>query len=635
MDRKEFLRKVWGNHSGWGFIAYKRDDQFITKAYKYPEQLTLLVTEVNNYNQWADIYFCVHLCKEKKRTKEHALNVNALWLDKDSGPQTDITIPPSILWETSRGRCQALWLLDTPMHPNEAETLNKKIAYGFKGDTGKWALTTYLRFPKSINYKYDEPFQGTFKIGEDEPVRYTASAFSGLDNVQTAPVIDLSVIPADLPTMEDVIKEFGNRISRIAWELLRATPQPKDDWSTKLWQLNKLLFEAGLPKEAIFVIAENSPWNKYRRDQRPREHLWLEISKASFAPPAEEREPTGLPWVGMETLMAHHERPQWLVKDIWMAKNVGFIAGVGKSYKSIHSLDLALSIASGEPFLGQFEILDPGPVLMIQEEDPLWRVSFRLQNMMEQKGLTAISISDDWEINVTPPRHIPLYVSIGGQFTFMNEEKVRAMEETIERIRPKMIFMDPLFMLIAGYDEYKAGDITIPLNLMKEWRNKYGCAISVVHHFKKAEGSAVDRLYGSMALYAWSENSLFLTKETPDSNRVLIERNIKDAMFSDKIQVEIFDIDESYQYEVRLSGDGEQDATGKVVQFLRTCAIGEPISRKNIIRLARVSPNTATRVIELLEAEGVIIKQRMGVGGQVYVTPLPRINLPFEVAVRG
>ena len=62
-------------------------------------------------------------------------------------------------------------------------------------------------------------------------------------------------------------------------------------------------------------------------------------------------------------------KPEWLIKDIWQAGTYGMIAGEPKTYKSVLATDLALSVATGKPFLGVYEVMKRGSVLFVQEEN--------------------------------------------------------------------------------------------------------------------------------------------------------------------------------------------------------------------------------------------------------------------------
>ena len=54
------------------------------------------------------------------------------------------------------------------------------------------------------------------------------------------------------------------------------------------------------------------------------------------------------------------EPVKWLVTELWANKAVGFIAGEPKSFKSWLALDMAISVASGTPCLGEFSVPEAG-----------------------------------------------------------------------------------------------------------------------------------------------------------------------------------------------------------------------------------------------------------------------------------
>ena len=610
----------------------------------------MLLADAKKYNTWANIYFSAHLFRSTQRDKEYALPTHALWMDKDQGQLGDLNPKPTLCWQTSQGKYQVMWLLESPVSPTEVERLNRFLTYTClgekKGDKGGWHLGKMLRFPESVNYKYS-PAQVGSMVWADGPT-YTFEELSPLsedegikdliaDFTKPAP----TPVPSTVTTPEEVYRKYGHKITEKAWKLLQATPAPEDDWSDNLWLLENLLLEASIPAEAVFILVKESPWNKYRRDGRSDTDLWVEVLKAAHSKDPTPTEAKGLPWYTLGSLMDYSRKPEWLVQDIWMDENVGWLAGVGKSYKSTLSLDLALSIASGKPFLGKYEVLKPGPVLMVQEEDPVWRVAHRIRAMATAKEIIGNTLSYDdysFSLNVPPTVEVPLHISIGGGFGFNSEDKLKDLEEAIKEHKPRMVFLDPWFMMAQGIDEFKSGDVSQILTLLKHWRNKYGCSICILHHFKKGNGEATERLYGSMALYAWSENSFFVRRERAD-NRVLIERDIKDALEQEKITVEFVDIDEAYVIKVSTTTEEavvELPTTStkeRLIDYLvYQIGVGNYCSKPDIISTLRITPKTASKVIgELLEEEYIEITYQ-GRGNKMYVMPLERIRTaPQEV----
>lgn len=621
-DWKHFLSRVWGDTKGWAFLAYAGGGKFHQRAFLYPDQLDILVANATRLNTWANVYFCPHLLSKDERRKENAMPLTALWVDKDSGSIADLVPKPTVCWETSTGRHQAVWLLEEPIDPREAEKVNRVLTYKTKSDKGGWHLGKIIRLPGSINYKYAQPFTGLL-LWDDGPV-YTRDTIlprlredDSTEEVVFPAVEDKTDISKSLPntvlpSYTEALSVHGKNIPALVWDLLNQTPVKDESWSDNLWKIERLLCEAGLPIEAVYVLAKGSPWNKYARDKRPDLHLWQEVCKAySQKSTYKSEDKESLPWATLDTLLVHSERPTWLVEDFWIESNVGWIAGVGKSYKSTLSLDLALSVASGSPFLGKYKVLNPGPVLMVQEEDPLWRVAHRLQVMSVTKGIARTVLTED-ETGLTvdlSDLKIPLYTSIGGRFLFDDKEKIAALERAIEQYRPRMVILDPFFMMASGKDEYKAGEVTPILTLLKTWRDRYGCAIAVVHHYRKGTGEAAERLYGSMALYAWSENSLFVDR-TAGENKVTVTRDIKDAESSKPITITFHDIDTEYTFTAVEEGPKKTEGKHSVNQILANLQVGEQMAYRTIVNAANCSEKTVERQIGTLEELGYVSSRK-------------------------
>lgn len=621
MDMHEFLRRVWGDQKGYAFLGYgTTHSNFVERAYHYPEQLDEFIAEAKKQNEWANVYFCIHLCVSNRRIKETVIpNIYTLWMDHDAGYPDTIDPRPSVCWQTSEGKFQAVWFLENPVTPQEAEKVNKFLCKKYKADN-KWYLTSYLRLPETINHKYVEPYKG-FYLWTDGTT-YSLDTFipAFTQDANNDDATEIGDIPDNLPSYSEIIAEYGGKIPQAAWRILSKEPDENSDWSEVLWKLERLLIEAGLSAEAVFVITRDSSWNKYRRDNRPDIHLWVEINKAIQANPQPPAEQEGFKWLDMPRLITFSERPTWLVQDVWINHTVGFAAGVGKSYKSTLTLDLALSIASGTPFLDMFEVVNPGPVLMVQEEDPLWRVAHRVQVIAEHKGLTGTTVESgegNFLLEINPLPNIPFYTAVGNGFAFTEPEKCDALEAAIAHYKPKIVFLDPLFMLNPGMDEYKSGDMVFALNKMKYWRNKYGCAICVVHHFRKSGGDVTERLYGSMALYAWSENNLFFQRGK--GNIVSISRDIKDATRDlSEIQVRVDDIADSYDITTDFSTpkiDGVSDSFNKVLQVLSSGPAGGSMLQRDIVKHTGLTRKTVTSVLQDMEEAGLIRLERTSARG--------------------
>jgi RecA-family ATPase len=92
---------------------------------------------------------------------------------------------------------------------------------------------------------------------------------------------------------------------------------------------------------------------------------------------------------------------QWLVEGLWSDQAVGILGGEPKCCKSFLALDLAVSVASGQPCLRRFPVKRSGPVLLFPAEDSLAVVRTRLAGICAAAEVDF----DRWPSMSSPRRH--------------------------------------------------------------------------------------------------------------------------------------------------------------------------------------------------------------------------------------
>ncbi len=639
---QEILEQIWGDDEGWAHLICIYGDQRVAKAFHWPKHKKSLFRHINEMKDFANVYFNTQLMSSKtKCTKDETLPTRWVWVDQDAGGYETLDPRPTICWETSPGKCQGLWDIGEYVETEELETINKALMRLNKSDA-VWNSAHKLRVPGTLNHKKEHkpPFEGSVAWA-DGPV-YTKEQLMPVQVEEPAPKkVTTTTATIELPTTKKitggndltdvgtVLLEHGQKIPKNIWAMLTADPTGVTDHSARLWHMNKRLLEVGVPAEAVFTIAKASPWNKFARERRKEKDLWEDIQRAAtgVAPPAESPEESkGLPWMSLDDLLKHAEQPTWLVDDIWMSKNVGWIAGVGKSYKSVISLDLGLSVALNVPFLDTFPVREAGSVLMVQEEDPRWRMANRAQVMCEKKGIDNVTVernNDQITFRIRDV-NIPFHTAIGAGFNFSSEDKMDSLEEAIDLHKPQLVVLDPMFMMAAGVDEFKSSEITGILLKLKHWRNKYNCAIAVVHHYRKGGGSDydVERIYGSMALYAWSENNLLVGRKK-GGNVSVIQTDIKDAPASQRIIVNFHDLDSTY--DIKVTQEVAEENDDKVHAFLAAGEIDATYSLDEIMRATQLGDRTVRKRIKSLEERNLVRVETAGAGGRYSITPLEEL----------
>jgi ribosomal protein S25 len=261
--------------------------------FQWPEELPRMLTHLEvNYKQ-GNTYFCPQLMLTKDRppgaksprVKENIAPCTVAWADLDTCSPELMLVEPSVVVLSSDNRYQALWVFEQPIDPADAEQISKNIAYHHVSDGadgGGWDLTQMLRVPHTYNMKRDIPFRvKTLKITK---VKHTIEDFNVYKESRISSR-DHDPMPQVLPTETplDILQKYRRSLNPVAFSIFDVTPQITEvdgGWSKVLWQLIMLLFEAGLSREEVFVVASDAACNKYKRDGKHPKLLWEEVCRA-------------------------------------------------------------------------------------------------------------------------------------------------------------------------------------------------------------------------------------------------------------------------------------------------------------------------------------------------------------------
>jgi hypothetical protein len=281
--RETFFKLLFGPRArGYICLAWKAPGKQPTmneEFFQYPDELPDLLESINRHYQNNDVYYCAQLLGSKRRRKENVLTTTAAWADLDECPPGVLQIEPTILVESSPGRYQALWCFDEAQDPQEGERISHAIAHAHRGDgadqTG-WDLTQLLRVPFTYNHKYNGVIVDIVRANRN---RYRVEDFPYED----APAHALASLPfpEELPTEapDEIMNRYRLRMVPVAWTLYGNEPQ--GDWSSALWQLLLLMFEAGMEPAEVLVAMQGAKCNKWLRDGFGLEHQWKEVCRAN------------------------------------------------------------------------------------------------------------------------------------------------------------------------------------------------------------------------------------------------------------------------------------------------------------------------------------------------------------------
>ena len=540
-----FLRRVWGTQEGYVFTPYKTEKWIEPDAIKWPTE-----EKIPSPPLQSDSYYCPNVFRSGRRLKGNVGKLKWLYSDLDSVDPRSLDLRPTIAIQTSPGRYQGLWELKRPVGPKKFEDLNRRLTYATGSDKGGWHLTKVLRVPGTYNYKYPTP-KKVRKLWDDKTtftVREIEEFVKGVESHDLDPLVQSLILPAE--SSESIIRRVWDRLDPRGKELLgEKREQPEGERSDRLWELECRLLEAGLEPEEVFLVVRGSVWNKFRDRRNADDYLWREVQKAHLHTGTEREvdQQTGLVRLRprlvsyADLLGSRITEPAWLIDDWWTLGSHGIIAGLPKSYKSLISLDMAISVASDSPFMGQFEVNSKGvgPVIVVQQENSMSLLRDRLWKMTAQRGLHSGKISQGKkdEIVVEFPPSIPLIFYNDFGFDMSNPQDRDAIEEVIRKEGAKLIVFDPLYLMIGGADENNAKEMRPILSWLLRIRNLYNCAVVVVHHWgkggsdRKGRGAGGIKLLGSTTIYGWLEAALYIEAKIADAGiQVVVEREFRERL---------------------------------------------------------------------------------------------------------
>lgn len=175
--------------------------------------------------------------------------------------------------------------------------------------------------------------------------------------------------------------------------------------------------------------------------------------------------------------------PMLIVDSLFHRGSKVAIGGSSKSRKSWTLLQLAVAVATGVNWLNF--ITYPGKVLFINLEIPSPFLKHRLTQIAKAMGAPELTHLDVWNLRGRAGRLWPNWLKV--------MEAVRNGDYC-------MVIIDPIYKLLTGLDENKAGDIGQLCDALEQLAVDGNTAIVYAAHYSKgnqATKAAMDRISGS------------------------------------------------------------------------------------------------------------------------------------------
>jgi hypothetical protein len=164
------------------------------------------------------------------------------------------------------------------------------------------------------------------------------------------------------------------------------------------------------------------------------------------------------------------------------------LAAQEKAGKTWAALDLAVSVATGRPWLDHFACPTPGPVLVFLGEGGERATVRRIEAIATSKGVDPGQLADRLRLCFRVPRLAA--PGAGGELA--------AIQAELETHPAALVVLDPLYLAAAGASGANLYDMGAILQAIQGVCQHAGCALLVVTHWNKTgDGRGADRISGA------------------------------------------------------------------------------------------------------------------------------------------
>lgn len=140
--------------------------------------------------------------------------------------------------------------------------------------------------------------------------------------------------------------------------------------------------------------------------------------------------------IGTEAFLAESYRLEWLIKGVIVADQACVFGGPQKTLKTSIIIDQAISLGSGTPFLGRFDVPEPIPCMVVSGESGKAVIQANAREIAQARGLDPRRVLVHWGFE--PPQ-------------LCNPRHIEVVRRAIAEHGFRFVVFDPLYLsLLAG-----------------------------------------------------------------------------------------------------------------------------------------------------------------------------------------
>lgn len=182
--------------------------------------------------------------------------------------------------------------------------------------------------------------------------------------------------------------------------------------------------------------------------------------------------PKRFQFLDAEDFFAADYRPEWIVPRLLVRGQPGIIGGPSKTLKTSLLIDLAISVAAGVPFLGEFPIPRRMRVAVASGESGLHVLQETAVRVAKARGIPD------------PGRALKGWFHVSGTLPTLSDlTQMSEFEEALAAIDADLILIDPLYLCLgADVDEKSMFSMGNVLRSVTEIIQRTGRTFLIAHH---------------------------------------------------------------------------------------------------------------------------------------------------------
>jgi len=181
---------------------------------------------------------------------------------------------------------------------------------------------------------------------------------------------------------------------------------------------------------------------------------------------------------------------EYLIKDVLVAQQPCVLGGPKKSLKTSLLIDLALSLATTEPFLGRFYVKRPCEVIIFSGESGMATLQKTAFRVCESKGIQLDAID-----NLSWSDFLP---------RFNNRKHLNEMEAVVKQRKCEVVIIDPAYLCMPGKDANNVQAQGTLLRAVNDVCHRNGAGLIIAHHTKKTSQRQNDHKPPELDDLSWS-----------------------------------------------------------------------------------------------------------------------------------